>query len=227
MAVAGALAAGAPDTAGRVARSSTTGAPAGPTRDAMSAKDTAAPRKPAPAPSPRTYSGVSAKVVKLRRSDWTGVWLVTLTHRGESNFIVSPLDAHGAEQGSIVNEIGGYKGTVLLNEDEGAQTAALKIQADGAWTVTLKPLSMARRWTGAGLTGHGDDVAIVSRPSSGLTTVTARHSGSANFIVDAYTESSRENLVNEIGGWHGEVPLPDGTVLLTVHADGVWSFAKS
>ncbi|MFD0732292.1 hypothetical protein [Planotetraspora mira] len=219
-------------TTNKVAQSSETrNAPAKATDRASSDEETTPSDEPSPTPSPepspRRYSGVSAKVIKLRKSDWTDVWLVTLTHRGQSNFIVSPLDARGAEQSSIVNEIGIYKGSVLLNEDEGTETAALKIDADGKWTVTLKPISKARQWTGAGLTGRGDDVVIVNPPSAGLTTVNARHSGSSNFIVDAYTESSRENLVNEIGSWRGEVPLPDGTILVTVHADGVWSFKKS
>ncbi|MEU7696591.1 MULTISPECIES: hypothetical protein [Microbispora] len=199
--------------------------------DATAAEKAGASEEPSSPPSsqpkPRTYSGAGAKVLKLRKSDWTAVWLVTLTHRGGSNFIVSPLDPGGAEQGAIVNEIGDYKGSVLLNEDDGKDTAALKIQADGAWTIVLKPLSMARVWSGGSLTGRGDEVAIIAPPSVGLTTVNARHSGSANFIVEAWTETSRELIVNEIGSWHGEVPLPSGTILVTIKADGVWSFKKS
>lgn len=229
MATIGSLASNTSSTTSPVAKARKSSAPAD--SNATSAEETSASEEPSstpsPEPKPRTYSGTGAKVLKLRKSDWSAVWLVTLTHRGGSNFIVSPLDSGGAEQGAIVNEIGNYKGSVLLNEDDGKETAALKIQADGAWTITLKPLSMARVWSGDSLTGRGDEVAIVSPQSSGLTTVNARHSGSENFIVEAWTESSRELLINEIGSWHGEVPLPDGTILVTIKADGVWSFKKS
>ena len=234
VAVIGSLASNAPDTTSpdttsSVAKAGKPSAPAG--SEAAAAEKTGEKGEPSstpsPEPTPREYSGSGAKVLKLRESDRSAVWLVALTHRGGSNFIVSPLDPGGAEQSAIVNEIGNYKGSVLLNEDEGKETAALKIQADGAWTITLAPLSTARVWSGDSLTGRGDDVVILNPASSGLTTVDARHSGSANFIVDAWTESGRDLLINEIGGWHGEVPLPSGTFLVTIKADGVWSFKKS
>lgn len=53
-----------------------------------------------------------------------------------------------------------------------------------------------------------------------------RHSGRANFIVQAYRAGDVEYLVNEIGTWRGEVPLPKGTILITVDADGDWTFRK-
>ncbi|MEW9532337.1 hypothetical protein [Microbispora sp. NPDC049125] len=232
MAVAGTLAGQPTGDAHRLSQTGdTTGARPQSTEATPATDETAAEAEPsqapAPEPAPRSYRGVSAKVLKLRKSDWTNVWLVSFTHRGTSNFIVEPLDPRGAAQSAIVNEIGTYKGTVLLNEEDGSETAALKIQADGSWTVTLEPLSMTRVWSGAAVDGRSDDVVRLDPRSSGLTTVNARHSGSSNFIVDAYTENGEENLVNEIGSWHGEVPLPDGTILVTIKADGVWSLKKS
>ncbi|MCW2938759.1 MAG: hypothetical protein JWN00_1744 [Actinomycetia bacterium] len=41
--------------------------------------------------------------------------------------------------------------------------------------------------------------------------------------MDGYTEDGSQNLVNEIGHYAGEVQLPDGTFLITVHADGMWT----
>ncbi|MEU8061740.1 hypothetical protein [Microbispora bryophytorum] len=229
MATIGSLASNPSSTTSPVAKGHKSSAPAG--SNATAAEETSASGEPsstaAPEPAPRRYSGAGAKVLKLRKSDQSAVWLVTLTHRGSANFIVSPLDPGGSDQGAIVNEIGNYKGSVLLNEEDGKETAALKIQADGAWTITLKPLSSARVWSGDSMTGRGDDVVMVNPPSAGLTILNGRHSGSANFIVYAFTESSRELLINEIGSWHGEVPLPDGTVLVTIKADGVWSLKKS
>ncbi|SEL06904.1 hypothetical protein [Nonomuraea pusilla] len=179
-----------------------------------------------PAEKPKTYQGVGAKVVKVKQTEHA--LLAELTHSGSSNFIVSPVDPGGAEQASIVNEIGRYKGTVLVNEEDGKVLRAFKIQADGPWTLTLKPLALARVWDGGSIraSGRGDDVIALAPPASGLTTMKVNHSGSHNFIVDSYSESSRDLLVNEIGSYRGEVLLPDATFLIAVHADGKWSFTK-
>jgi hypothetical protein len=60
---------------------------------------------------------------------------------------------------------------------------------------------------------------------TGLTTLKITHSGSSNFAVKAYGDSSRL-LVNEIGKYSGETLLPSGTVLLEVEADGNWTLEK-
>ena len=177
--------------------------------------------------SARTYHGTGSEVLRLRKRDRREIWLVTLTHNGRSNFVVTPLEPGGGSRASIVNEIGRYQGTVLLNERTGDETAALRIEADGAWTVALRPLSMARVWSGDRVTGHGDDVLALVPPSKGLTIVEMRHSGRANFIVQAFRADDVEYLVNEIGTWRGEVPLPNGTGLITVDADGDWTFRKT
>jgi hypothetical protein len=58
------------------------------TAEATQTQDTAAAAEPtpkaSPEPKPRSYKGVGAKVLRLRRDAWEDVWLVTLTHRGQS-----------------------------------------------------------------------------------------------------------------------------------------------
>ncbi|AWS45473.1 hypothetical protein DKM19_33245 [Streptosporangium sp. 'caverna'] len=174
-----------------------------------------------------SYRGVGAKVIRLKAADKDAIWLASFIHSGSSNFIVSPIDPQGAEQASIINEIGNYKGTTIFNVDNGTEAGGLKIEADGTWSLRLKPLSMARAWAGPKASGRGDDVLKLDPQSSGLTTVQARHSGSSNFIVDSYAENGGEGLINEIGSWKGEVLLPDGTKLVTIKADGTWSFVRS
>lgn len=185
---------------------------------------------PSPTPTPterksRTYRGVGAKVLKVKETE--DVLIVTLKHSGSSNFIVHPIDPGGAEQSTIVNEIGNYMGTVLVNADAGKVLRGFKIQADGAWTVTIKPLTAVRMWSGERATGRSDEVLGVFPTPSGLTTMKINHSGSGNFIVYAYGTNATDLLVNEIGSYRGEVLLPDGTALVTVQADGKWSLRKS
>jgi hypothetical protein len=56
---------------------------------------------------------------------------LTSTHNGSSNFIIVGYESDGEYNGLIVNEIGSYSGTDLI--DPG--TTILDIQADGNWTL--------------------------------------------------------------------------------------------
>jgi hypothetical protein len=142
---------------------------------------------------------------------------------------VDVLDSTGADSDNLVNAIGHYSGTVPLNLDDSTTSSALKIQADGSWVATVKPVASAPRWSGSStLRGKGDAVVVVvdAIDKSGLNTVTMTHSGQRNFIVDAVGDSD-SNLVNEIGHYSGQQVLPTDTVLLVIQADGAWTVAKS
>lgn len=181
---------------------------------------------PTPTVKPRAYKGVGAKVLRLKRADVEEAWLATFTHTGGSNFIVRAVTPEGDEADVLVNEIGRYKGTVLLNNSDNDATAALNIKADGAWTVTLKPIAMVPLWDGQKMSGRGDEVLGLTQTTSGVTTMTARHTGTSNFILHGYSDDGVDVLINEIGRWKGEVLLSNGTFLITIHADGAWNLTR-
>ncbi|MGW4638383.1 hypothetical protein ACWEN6_07640 [Sphaerisporangium sp. NPDC004334] len=56
------------------------------------------------------------------------------THDGDSNFIVYGYSRIGSYPELLVNEIGGYKGKVLLP----AGTRLITVKADGAWTLVRR-----------------------------------------------------------------------------------------
>jgi hypothetical protein len=56
--------------------------------------------------------------------------IVTITHRGDANFVVWAYDAEANMSDLLVNEIGDYDGRVALPND----THWLEIRADGEWT---------------------------------------------------------------------------------------------
>ena len=72
-------------------------------------------------------SGSGDDVVLYRGSSAT----LTSTHNGSSNFIIVGYRSDGRYNGLIVNEIGSYSGTDLI--DNG--TSVLDISADGNWTL--------------------------------------------------------------------------------------------
>jgi hypothetical protein len=150
--------------------------------------------------------------------------IVTLSHRGSSNFIVESLDTSGGTNDLLVNTIGNYSGTRFMDTSAGEHSSALEIQADGPWTITIKHPTKARSWSGSGaLSGNGDDVVRVSPTVSGFTAVTLSHSGDSNFIVTSYANDGTDLVVNEIGSYRGSKTLPSGTYAIEVEADGSWS----
>ncbi|MFC4061443.1 hypothetical protein ACFOWE_24340, partial [Planomonospora corallina] len=171
---------------------------------------------------PKEYKGRGAKVLRINETD--EMMILALTHKGSANFIVSTVSPEGEENDFPVNEIGNYKGTVVINSDQ-QTTAALKIQADGSWTATLKPISTARDWKGSSVSGTGAEVIGLNPASDGLTTMKATHSGQANFIVRTFGENP-DFPINEIRKYSGEVLLSDGTDLVVIQTDGKWTLTK-
>ena len=179
----------------------------------------------------QVYAGVGDDVIRVQRTKLPGI--ATMSHTGQSNFIVDTLDLEGRVDSLLVNEIGSYRGTVAFNiEPYGRKgLAGLSITADGPWRVVIKRLSRAPRWGVDPKTGAGDAVLRLDPavPNRGLHVLRARHGGPSNFIV-ATVLGGREDelLINEIGSYRGRVRLPNGTQYLTITAaGGYWRVARS
>ena len=178
--------------------------------------------EPTPTPAPTvesvTYEGSGTKILKIDKPE-PGVVLITMTHDGSSNFAVWSLDGNLEQMDLLVNTIGNYKGTTVLDLNDGEETARLDISADGNWTVTLSPLASAKRFTGSA-EGTSDDVLIYEGPV-GVATLT--HKGDSNFAVWFYSTSSSDLAANEIGNYSGEAVIPEGPTLVEVETEGKWS----
>lgn len=172
------------------------------------------------------YRGQGDQVVRVRATKTPG--LLKFHHDGERNFIVYTVSAAGKKEELLVNTIGPYDGTVLYNGNGGKGVAALEIKADGAWSAVFQPVTKARCWCAATVKGEGDQVLKLT-PTRGLRTVRTAHNGEGNFIVFGYTRvgSYGDLLFNEIGAYKGKALLPTGTRLVTVKADGTWTFTRS
>jgi hypothetical protein len=223
IAIVGAVAGGdAQQRTGHIAAAPTTRPAVSPTTGATQPAPTTAAAAPA-LPADQKYSGRGSKVVKLKLSE-DDLHVAKITHSGSSNFAVWSLESSGSLQRLLVNEVGRYSG--IRPVDLEGTPAALKIEADGAWTITIQVAQKAPKWTGK-VTGRGSTVLIVDPSTTGgISTVRVTHSGEGNFAV--WAVSGRPHLlVNEIGNYSGETLLPAGTVLLDIEADGRWSITKS
>lgn len=185
---------------------------------------------PAPEPEPETvtpqsFSGTGSEVVILEPLG-DAVFYAHVTHDGSSNVALWSVDENGQDIDLLVNEIGGYEGEVALNFDD--DPAALRIEADGDWSIELVHLSEAPRWDGASTyEDAGDSVVIVDGVADGLTPVTLTHAGESNFAIWAWGENGTDLIVNDIGSYDGTTLLPDGSLVLQVNADGTWTLTKN
>lgn len=191
---------------------------------------------PEPTPEPPSYAGdydgtfgTFPVVNKSGRGDATvklpaGLQgaVLTVTHRGYSNFVVTSLDSANHQVDLLVNDIGRYSGTTLLQAGNGAAPAKLKIEADGRWTLTIRPVAQAPKLTSGKRAGTGDAVLLYEMPAADWRIT---HKGSSNFVVTAVGNDDGL-LVNEIGRYDGVVPMSDGPAVLVIQADGAWTLTK-
>jgi hypothetical protein len=179
---------------------------------------------PEPEPvEPQSFSGTGSEVVLLEPLG-EDVFYAHVTHDGSSNVALWSVDENGQDIDLLVNEIGGYEGEVAVNFGE--DPAALRVEADGDWSIDLVHLGEAPRWDGESVyEDRGDSVVIVDGVADGLTPVTLTHDGESNFAIWAWGESYPDLIVNDIGAYDGTTLLPDGSLVLQVDADGAWTIA--
>lgn len=180
---------------------------------------------PDPAPSPKAikptrYHGSGDRIVRIRKPSGQPdeAIIVTIAHHGQSNFAVWTLNKKLKQTELLVNTIGDYRGTVPVDLEDGSETRRIQVQADGSWTITIRPVTSARHFSGS-IKGKGDDVVFYT---AGPKVANIKHSGSGNFAVWFYGEDGRDLLVNDIGKYKGQSPFT-GKALLAITADGSWS----
>ncbi len=184
---------------------------------------------PAPTVTPTPVRGqirfISPEVVERRGAGQTvtdaltppaGVNYVELTHTGSRNFIVR---AHRSDRTLLlVNTIGAYSGSRPLLSDK---PTTFEIEADGAWTLTIRPLTS---YGTPAISGVGDYVSsLFFPPDAGPWEID--HTGSRNFIVYFVCTGGTQLVQNEIGAVRASAYLEfaRGPCFWVVRADGQWS----
>ncbi|MFE4608949.1 hypothetical protein ACFRK5_11405 [Streptomyces niveus] len=155
-----------------------------------------------------------------------GPVILHITYDGSGDFVVDALDGKLRSASQLVYAEGPFSCRSLINADD-EKVRAVRVQADGPWSVDAVPVS-----TALGL--HSQ----VRRPASdvlryegGPGIATLRHEGDPNtddggyFLVDTFEVDGSgfvDQLANHIGPWRGEAPLT-GPCLIFVRSDGPWS----
>ncbi len=197
--------------------------------------------QPIPEPEPIGFSGYGDDVSSKFTLE-AGITIITMAHRGDSNFAIKLLDNTGGLVDLLVNEIGVFDGSVAkgVRADNiiGARPGIhlLDITADGDWTVLIKqPRPTTAEAVPLNLAGKGCDVSPFFVLGGGLAVFNMIHDGDSNFaIILLSTDGSvAELLVNEIGSYSGKkaIGVKQGNIIgarpgihiLSIMADGNWA----
>jgi len=166
----------------------------------------------------QTFTGSGDDFVDLPVAVRSGI--IYAQHSGSSNFIVHSLDSNDNVIDYLVNEIGATDTVAVFGFGyRNTKTKAFEVQADGAWTITIKQANLAPSYQSSG-SGNW-----VMKYQKGAKRVRITHDGSSNFIVHQFCSNGVTNYVmNEIGSYSGRKKLSAGYCILEIYADGNWSF---
>lgn len=176
---------------------------------------------PTPKPQPIILTGSGDSVVDVQK--WNSVALMKVTYSGGSNFIVENFDKSGSQMDLLINTIGAYSGSQLIDIFDDDHTSRFQVTASGPWEIQILPVSEIRKVSIPGIVqGVGDDVVLLPGGSADILKSDASQATS-NFIVYGLSNTDFYLLFNEIAPYAGSVIAQDGTALIQVKATGAWS----
>ncbi|CAM5233704.1 hypothetical protein GCM10010329_62450 [Streptomyces spiroverticillatus] len=172
------------------------------------------------------FPGTGSRVMELA----TGADPVILgiTHHGSGHFVVDALGGGMRSGSQLVYTEGPFACRSLVNADD-RPVRALRIQADGPWTVEVSGVDDAVVLHGRAERPASDVLRYEGGPAVSQLryTGTPRASDGGYFLVDTFEPDGSgflDELANHVGPWTGEVPLP-GPCLISARSDGPWSIS--
>ena len=165
------------------------------------------------------FSGYGNFVIDVNGYDLSQKVMV-VTHNGVAGFELSTLDQDLYQLALVESDVGSLSGTYPLGFDGDATPSYLRIDADGDWTIDIKPIEQARLWQADLISGTGPDVL---RFEGGASVLEYTNAGSSNFIVQYHRNPGFDLVVNEIGPISGTTTMQAGPGVVVVDAEGDWA----
>lgn len=176
---------------------------------------------PTATPTPIVLSGSGDSIVDIEKGPDPALVHIT-GNAGSSFFAVINYDANNEQIGLLVNTTESYDGVRPLDFRNDEHTARFEVQADGAWTIEVIPLTSIERVEIPGaMSGNGDYVFAIIGGTPDTAAITG-NAGSDFFAVLGYGNTI-DLLVNTTDPYDGTVLLDSGTAIIEVQAEGEWS----
>lgn len=174
----------------------------------------------------QTYTGYGDDIVVLPKSQ--KAIMVTSKHSGSGHFSIVSRSANYGYGDLLVNTTGQYSGTTAVGVDlDEDPTGIFEIDANGPWSITLKPIDAAPTLKQAGTTDG------VYKYNGSQKVAAIKHSSSGYFGVwQHYIDRSWGNrwswdlLVNEVGPYSGKRILNSGPSIVEIRSEGPWTFTR-
>lgn len=181
-----------------------------------------APPAPPTPPPQNVFSGSGDTVISFDRTAEPAIVHI-VGNTGSHHFAVTSYGSQGEYINLLVNTLDPYDGIRPL-DFEGEHATRFEVNATGAWTIEILPISAAHTlWVPGSLSGSGDDVIVLAGNTPDLATISG-NSVSHHFAVIGYGSSGNylDLLVNTIDPYEGTVMLDRTTHFLEIDAEGQW-----
>ncbi|WP_250546194.1 hypothetical protein [Paenarthrobacter sp. DKR-5] len=120
----------------------------------------------------------------------------------------------------LVNVIGPYSGTHLVDTDGTSSTSVLTVTADSPWKITVSDPALLPPSAGP-VSGRGDQVIHLTGTS---TEAFVTNKGRAAFAVVGIGGPMKDLAVDDVGSYKGVVPL-QAPEYVQIESDGTWTLS--
>ncbi|MFB7589946.1 TerD family protein [Streptomyces sp. NPDC056169] len=182
---------------------------------------------------PFVAEGYGNDVIALDDRVGTGPVLVELAHEDYGYVGLFPLDRRNKDDGYLFNDLlPGFRGSAVATVPKG-RPLRMRLSAENRWILRVKPLAAARRLEGT-LSGYGPEALLYLGNGADLRVEFEGRMNDGNGYVgiQGYGVEGRADgrlpdmdlLLNEVGSLRQTVPVPRGPQLLSLRAEGAWTF---
>ena len=177
-----------------------------------------------PTPEPIVFTGTGDDVLDFEKPN-EGAVLVRVEGSATGNFVVTAVTDDGTPAELLVNVIGGYSGTRLLDANGLFESVRFEVMSNGEWTIEVLPLDAAPIATvPSTLEGNGDAVYRIDGEVD-TANITGNQSGSGLLAINTYTPDALFPLdlpVNTIDSYEGTVAL-NGADYIAIQSNQQWT----
>lgn len=164
--------------------------------------------------------------------------IAVVSSAGVGPFSVESLAVDRSVIDLLVSATSPYAGVVLFDWQAGNQAAAFRVTGGGDWTIDVEPVEHAPSWAASSLTGSGDRVLRLAEPLNRTIGIHVVHRAAGRLAITGYIGDEDEGpgsfvdlaqvpILSVSSPYDGLIELAEGSILVTIRADGDWTLAPT